>query len=191
MSEKLTNTELETSENRTARTDYQCGSGSHQGSDNRHGPRCHPDSLTPPSRARQSDHQGAQFASVRLGRYSPATVVALRTGGASRSKWTRKTRPWNASLRTTVVASIRIEDLIREHTHSSSTESIGSLDENGVLWPQGQRRWQGNPREIPAAMEPEWATASTVPPSGVCSGGGIRDGSSAIRATEQLTRWTL
>ncbi len=139
MSEELTNTEIETSENRTARADYHGGSGSHegssndQGSDNRHGPRCHPDSLTPPSRARQSDHQGAQFASVRLGRYSPATVVALRTGGASRSKWTRKTRPWNASLRTTVVASIKIEDLIREHTHSSSTESIGSRRERRSL----------------------------------------------------------
>lgn len=172
MSEKLINTELETSENRTARTDYQCGSGSHQGSGNRHGPRCRPDSLTPPSRARQSDHQGAQFASVRLGRYSPATVVALRTGGASRSKWTRKTRPWNASLRTTVVAFVSIEEPRLENSECMPTHP-GSRHQRRSPASRSEAM-AGFLREIPATKLPKVGSRITAPPSGVRLGGGDR-----------------
>lgn len=60
---------------------------------------------SPPQRAWLSDHQGARSVAARIERAWPATVVAPQTGGASQSKWTRKSRPWNASRPTTVAAS--------------------------------------------------------------------------------------
>ena len=105
MSEELTRTESRTSEDRTACSDDYQGSGSHADSSS------HADSTTPTTpheRVWESDHQGARFGCVPFGRFWPATAVALRTGGASHSKWTRKTRPWNVSLQTAVVASSRI-----------------------------------------------------------------------------------
>lgn len=63
-------------------------------------------SFPPPGRARRSDHQGTRSGFARIGRIRATTVVALRTGGASQSKWARRSRPWNASTPTAVVASL-------------------------------------------------------------------------------------
>ena len=59
----------------------------------------------PPPQAMLSDLQGVQLGSSEIERTWLATVVTPQTGGAPSSKWTRKTRPWFASLPTTVVAS--------------------------------------------------------------------------------------
>lgn len=58
-----------------------------------------------PERVGASDLQGAQSGSAELESARQTTVVAPRPGGASSSKRARKTRPWNASLPTTVVTS--------------------------------------------------------------------------------------
>jgi hypothetical protein len=161
MENELTKTAPKKTEGWTARSDSHVGP-------------CRQTSLsqtpTPRDRARESDHQGAQFQRLSFGRCWPTTVVALRTGGALHSKWTRKTRPWNARLQTTVVASIPIEDLAQKRIEFMSATSIEDTDTNDVLWPHGQRRWQGNPREIPADQLSERTAASTAPPSSVRAG---------------------
>ena len=59
-----------------------------------------------PQRVGDSNHQGAPSGSAPIGRVCPTTVAAPQQGGASHSKWTRRTRPWNASTPATVVASL-------------------------------------------------------------------------------------
>lgn len=58
-----------------------------------------------PNRALESDLQGAQIRYTPIGKIWPTTIVAPCTGGASQSKWTRKTQPWNTMAETIVVAS--------------------------------------------------------------------------------------
>ena len=58
-----------------------------------------------PQRVGDSNHQGAPSGSAPIGRVCPTTVAAPQQGGASHSKWTRRTRPWNASTPATVVTS--------------------------------------------------------------------------------------
>ena len=157
MDKKLTTTDRKPSDYRIACSDY------------------HSDSSAPPKRVRESDHQGAQSGCVQIGSIWSTTVVAPRTGGASRSKWTRKTRPWNASLRATVVATVKIEELRLESIEFMPKPRHGAVGSNVVLRPHGRRRKQGDPREIPAAKLPERAAASTAPPSNVRLGGGDRD----------------
>ena len=96
MDEKLTTIDGKPSDYRIACSDY------------------HSDSIAPHKRVRELDHQGAQSGSFQIGSIWSATVVAPRTGGASQSKRTRKTRPWNTSLRAAVVATISIEEPYRE-----------------------------------------------------------------------------
>jgi hypothetical protein len=81
-----------------------------------------------------------RFGYDKIGKFPPATVVAARTGGASQSKWARKTRPWNANLQTTVVACFEIEKSYFEDIEFMSTalyETVGSHD---VLRPHSRRR---------------------------------------------------
>lgn len=162
MDKELTKTDVKSSDHRIACADDQTNSP------------------IPPNRARKSDHQGAQFGCPQIGSIWSTTVVALRIGGASRSKWTRKTRPWNASLRATVVASISIEEPQQERLEFMPKPPYGAVGSNGVLRPSGRRRWQGNPRENPATKVPARAAASSTPPSIVRMGGGDRDSFSAV-----------
>jgi hypothetical protein len=134
----------------------------------------------PPRRAREADHQGARFGYGQIGRFSPTTVVAARTGGAPRSKWARKTRPWNANPQTTVVASISMEEEpylegILEDIEFMSTAPTGTVDTNDVFRPQGRRRWQGFLGKSLLPSCPGWAAASTAPPSRGQTGGGDRE----------------
>lgn len=62
-------------------------------------------SIGAPRRAGESDHQGTRAGEARQGGFRKATAVARLKGGASASKWTRRTRPWNASTPTAVVDS--------------------------------------------------------------------------------------
>ncbi len=64
------------------------------------------ESLRSPQRFHRSHHQGPQSGIARIGRIRATTVAALQTGGASQSKWARRSRPWNVSTSTTVVASL-------------------------------------------------------------------------------------
>jgi len=134
------------------------------------------------------DHQGAASeralgrtaGSAELGSFSPTTVVAVRTGGASRSKWTRKTRPWNAKPETTVVAfetpdpeSMRSSSGLRNHSIDARFHARRSPRRSPTS--QGWRRPQGTLREILAANMSACmgtfprmrATASTAPSSEV------------------------
>jgi hypothetical protein len=72
--------------------------------------------------------------------FRPATVVAARTGGASQSKWARETRPWNANLQTTVVASFGIEESYLEDIEFMSTALYETVGNNDVLRPHSRRR---------------------------------------------------
>jgi hypothetical protein len=73
----------------------------------------------PPHRAPSKKIQGSHSEDERedLRRMSsperalPATAVASQPGGAPRSKWTRKSRPWNVTGSTAVVASASIREL--------------------------------------------------------------------------------
>ena len=118
---KLTTTHKEPSDRRTACSENHAGS-------------------TTPTRARESDHQGAQFEKKQIGSGRPTTVVAPRTGGASSSKWTRKTLPWNASLRTTVVAFISIGETDQRQIAFMPKLSDSTFGINDVLRPHGRRR---------------------------------------------------
>ena len=62
-------------------------------------------SIGAPRRVGESDHQGARAGETRKDGSRKATAVARLKGGASPSKWTRRTRPWNASTPTAVVDS--------------------------------------------------------------------------------------
>ena len=140
-------------------------------------------STTPPSspdRARESDHQGAQNRCAPIGRIWPTTIVAPCTGGASQSKWTRKTQPWNMSLRTTVVAFISIEKPRPQGMECMPKPLLGAVGTYGVLRPHGRRRWQGYSWRSLRHCCPSWATASTAPPSTVRMGGGDRDDYSVV-----------
>ena len=68
------------------------------------------DSKTPlhlVKRVGDSDIQGTKSGLPKIEVRWMTTVVAPQPEGAFSSKWTRKTRPWNASLPTTVVASAK------------------------------------------------------------------------------------
>ena len=52
----------------------------------------------------ESNQQGAQSGVSPIGRACTTTVTAPQQGGASPSRWTRKTRPWNASTPVAVVS---------------------------------------------------------------------------------------
>ena len=58
-----------------------------------------------PQRVGESDHQGARIRNARISGFLQATAAARLGGGASPSKWTRRTRPWNASTPAAVVDS--------------------------------------------------------------------------------------
>ena len=164
MDEKLTTTERKTSDYRIAYSDYHADS--------------HAGSTTPPNRARESGHQEAQLGSSSIGRFWPATVGAARTEGASQSKWTRKTRSWNAKPQTTVVASIKAGEPDPERISLMPRRPYGSVGSIGVLRPYGRRRWQGYSGRSRPISCPSWAAASTAPPSSVRLGGGDRENQS-------------
>ena len=90
MDKKLTTTQQKTFDSRIVYSDARSDSA-----------------ITPPTPqpVGTSNIQGTRFASLGVESVWPTTVVAPQPGGAPSSKWTRKTRPWNASLPTTVVAS--------------------------------------------------------------------------------------
>ena len=56
-----------------------------------------------PERVGESDHQGAWIRSARTSEFFSTTAAVMPGGGASQSKWTRRTRPRNASISTAVV----------------------------------------------------------------------------------------
>lgn len=65
-----------------------------------------------PTRERELNLQGARSDPPHTrvtNRVRPTTAAAAQPGGASSSKWTRKTRPWNVSMPTAVVASFSAE----------------------------------------------------------------------------------
>ena len=128
--------------------------------------------IAPPKRALELDHQGAQSGCAQIGRFWPATVVAPRTGGASQSKWTRKTQPWNASLRTTVVAFVSIEEPRLENSECMPTHP-GSRHQRRSPASRSEAM-AGFLREIPATKLPKVGSRITAPPSGVRLGGGDR-----------------
>ena len=149
-----------------------------------------------PQGVADSDSQGAQSGSSQIERAWLTTVVAPRKGGASRSKWTRKTRPWNASLPTAVVASHNAgpcnigssEFLPNDPPYSlPRCHPNGARGERAMMSSAAQtlsgftyrRRTQGYPREVPAPMVSERTAASTAPSSDVRLGGGDRETSSA------------
>jgi hypothetical protein len=175
MDDKLTTTDRKSSDYRIVCSEYPSGSSN---------------TPQPPQRAEVTDHQGAQFGRAQIGRIWPTTVVAPRKGGAPQSKWTRKTRPWNAMLKTAVVASIEIEKPHRDETGLMPKLPYWTVGTHGVLRLQSRRRWQGTLREIPAAKLPERAAASSAPPSDVRSGGGDREALS-IESMRRLreSRW--
>ena len=95
MTRELTHTtKRDSSDSRTACFDFQA--------DSKLSPHC-------PDRVGESNLQGARSASPRIGRNLSTTVAAPQPGGAFQSKWTRRSRPWNASVPATVVASLVIE----------------------------------------------------------------------------------
>jgi hypothetical protein len=141
-----------------------------------------------PQRVGASDLQGTRFGSAEVESAWPTTVVASRTGGAPSSKWTRKTRPWNASLPTTVVSSSNAFEKIDESDPSDAEFMANhppySLPEwrphgvrgEGALMrlvarsfsgPHCRRRTQRVSREVSAVKLPERAAASTAPSSSV------------------------
>lgn len=132
-------------------------------------------STPPPSRVEKLDHQGARFRCTQIGSIWPATVAAPRTGGASQSKWARKTRPWNASLRVTVVAFISIEKSCSESIECIPKPPYGAVGTHDVLRCHSRRRWQGFRRGSLRLHSPSWAAASASPPSGLRLGGGGHD----------------
>ena len=64
-----------------------------------------PSQIGVPQRVGESDHQGARVRTARINGFRKATAAARLGGGASPSKWTRRTRPWNASTPAAVVDS--------------------------------------------------------------------------------------
>jgi len=62
----------------------------------------------------------------------PAAVVSARPGGASESKWTRRTRPWNASMQTTAVSPATLHETWLE-TEAPRSPKSGPPDETGAI----------------------------------------------------------
>ncbi len=158
MDDELTKNKLETSDNRIACSDAPSGL------------------LDTPQRMTDSGHQGARSESALVGSFSPTTVVAVRTGGASQSKWTRETRPWNAIPETAVVDSNAVRDPQPLGSNRFQTDNHDCRRRSPRRSPisQGRRRTQGVLREILAARLPERAAASTAPSLDVRSGEGVR-----------------
>jgi len=148
-------------------------------------------STVPPSpqRVGASDSQGTRFGSTEVGSTWPTTVVAPQAGGAPSSKWTRRTRPWNASLPTTVVASTNAfekpdesdptdAEFLANHPPYSLPEwrphgvrGEGALMTSVARSFSGQhcrRRTQRYSREVSAVELSERTAASTAPSSDVC-----------------------
>ena len=74
-------------------------------------------SARPPGRGHAVDHQGARHRSPlerapmsRLESVRSAVAVVSPAGGASSSKWARRSRPWNASSSTAAVATPSIRE---------------------------------------------------------------------------------
>jgi hypothetical protein len=114
MRKKLTNGTKNSFEHRSV-----CSSGS-------------PPSALDPRRARPLERQGERSIPPReavqtasFERVRSAAVVASRAGGASQSKWTRRSRPWNASMPAAVVApySILTEWLFRDESGPDAAEN--------------------------------------------------------------------
>ena len=74
----------------------------------------------------ENKHEGSRRV-TSFERALPATAVASQPGGAPRSKWTRKSRPWNVTGSTAVVASPSIRDLwlFPDSTGTRSSEVSG------------------------------------------------------------------
>lgn len=87
---------------------------------------------SPPERVGRSDHQGARSGNPLSGSLPPTTAVGPQAGGASPSKWTRKTRPWNASTPMAVVDPLRAGP-------RSATEVISGLEAPEVRAGRSQR----------------------------------------------------
>ena len=65
-----------------------------------------------------------QFGASEVESAWPTTVVAPQSGGAPPSKWTRKTRPWIASLPTAVVSSMNLYGITSgEHDNTDPTDT--------------------------------------------------------------------
>ena len=132
--------------------------------------------------------EAGQTASFK--RVPPAAAVASREGGASQSKRTRRSRPWNVSMPTAVVTSSSIlkEWLFLDESAPSTGNTIPALDEENAI---ARNDWYGSANATTSgATKPEslagssqgdpcgqvalWAAASTAPPSSVRLGGGDR-----------------
>ena len=132
------------------------------------------------------DHQGAQSDPPHtpvVNRVSPATVATAQPGGASSSKWTRKTRPWNVSIPTTVVASFStVERTAQTRASADGSKSLpnhppfsnptweSDLNESGSTprcspVSRHRRRPPSFQKEASEASLPDQAVASTAPPS--------------------------
>ena len=123
-----------------------------------------------PQRFHRSHHQGPQSGIARIGRIRATTVAALQTGGASQSKWARRSRPWNTSTSTTVVAS---PDEVFESTIFKSVLRFASAgDEAGrsrgrslrPRCPKGQPHQRSPRRECVRAGGPRRSVFATPDP---------------------------
>ena len=142
----------------------------------------------PLQRVGVSDLQGARFGSAEVERAWPTTVVAPQSGGAPASKWTRRTRPWDASLPTIVVSSANVfatieqpdptdAEYLADHPPYSlpAWRPHGQRGEGALMrsvaqslsGPTCRRRTQGNSREFSAVKLSERTAASTAPSSNV------------------------
>ncbi len=136
---------------------------------------------TPPREAGQT----ASFERV-----PPAAAVASREGGASQSKRTRRSRPWNVSMPTAVVASSSIlKDwlFLDESAPGAAGNTVPALDEeNAIVRNDGYgsanattsgttkpESLAGSSQGDPCGQVALWAAASTAP-SSVRLGGGDR-----------------
>ena len=179
MRKKLTNGTKNSFEHRSV-----CSSGS-------------PPSALDPRRARPLERQGERSTPPReavqtasFERVRSAAVVASRAGGASQSKWTRRSRPWNASMPTAVVAlgSILKEWLfLDESVRDAAGDTVPARDQNNAIvrndWcgsaiakpscDEAGKLWQGLSR---GPLRPSCPLGSriTAPPSRVRMGGGDR-----------------
>jgi hypothetical protein len=135
---------------------------------------------------------------VSFERIPPATAVASREGGASPSKRTRRSRPWNASMPTAVATSSSILKewlFLDEPAPDAGGDRVPTLDkENAIV----RNDWYGSANaKTSGATKPEslagssqgdlcgqvalWAAASTAPPSNVRMGGGDRPPEAALQ----------
>ncbi len=119
-------------------------------------------SISGNQRERELNHQGARSATPHTHvakRVRPTTVATAQPGGASSSKWTRKTRPWNVSMPTTVVASFSVEAFAQTRAGSDGPKSLPNHPPfSSPEWESRAGEGDSAPRRSPGLEAPGAAT---------------------------------